>query len=178
MKLPLIAAVAALPLLASSLRAEDGDLHYRTNGYSILYKLCEQERPLDLILMVKTTPKKIADYLHSVSASAKEDVAWMDQLQAHDKSLKYDERGLPPLEEDTRTAIEADKQHMLLFGSKDSAFVRAVLITQIDAGTYGMNVAKVLADAEPNTHRASVIRKIGSRWEKIRDRAYALLNAI
>ena len=90
---------------------------------------------------------------------------------------RFDRRGLPQFEEDTRESIQGDKEHLLLFGTSGSAFVRAILVTQIEAGTYGMNLAKVLADAEPDTHRAAVVRKIGNRWEKLRDRAYALLNA-
>ncbi len=178
MKLLLGGALAALLVLASPLRAADEDKgHYLTNGYSLLYKLCEQEKPLDMILIVKTTPKEDADFLHQVSATAKQDISLLDQLQDHDKSLSFDHPGLPQFEKDTRESIKADKQHMLLFGTSGSAFVRAILVTQTEAGTYGMNLAKVLADAEPDAHRAAIVRKIGDRWEKIRDRAYALLNA-
>jgi hypothetical protein len=178
MKLLLGGALAALLVLSSPLRASDDDkARYLTNGYGLLYKLCEQEKPLDMILMVKTTPKEDADFLHQVSAAAKQDVNMLDELQDHDKSLTFDHRGLPQFEEDTRDSIRGDKQHMLLFGDTGSAFVRAILITQIEAGTYGMNLAKVLADAEPDAHRAAVVRKIGNRWEKLRNRAYALLNA-
>ena len=176
----LLRCTALLALVAATLplHADDHGTHYRTNGYSLLYKLCEQERPLDLILMVKTTPKEIADYLHTVSASAKDDVNMLDQLKEHDKALNFDDRGLPQFEEDTRASIKADKQHMLLFGTKDNAFARALLETQIEAGTYGMNLAKVLIATEPNAHRADVVRKIGDHWEKSRDRAYALLNGM
>jgi hypothetical protein len=178
MKLLLGGALAALLVLLSPLRASDEDkAHYLTNGYGLLYKLCKQERPLDMILIVKTTPKEVGDFLHEVSASAKEDVNWLDELQDHDKALTFDDPGLPQFEQDTRASIRDDKQHMLLFGTSGSAFTRAILVTQIEAGTYGMNLAKVLADAEPNAHRAAVVRKIGDRWEKLRDRAYALLNA-
>ena len=178
MKLLLGGALAALLVLVSPLRASDAEkARYLTNGYGLLYKLCDQEKPLDMILIVKTTPRNVADFLHQVSGSAKQDVNWLDELRDHDKALTFDDRGLPQFEEDTRNSIRADKQHMLLFGTSGSAFTRAILVTQIEAGTYGMNLAKVLADAEPNAHRASVVRKISDRWEKLRDRAYALLNA-
>jgi hypothetical protein len=169
--------LAALVLLALPLRAADDEAVYRTNGYSLLYKLCNQEKPVDMILIVKTTPKEIVDYLHQVSASARQDAAWLDELREHDKALTFDQPGLPPFEQDTRGSIQDDKEHLLLFGSKGSAFVRALLVTQIEAGTYGMNLAKVLAASEPVEKRAAVVRKIGDRWEKLRDRAYALLNA-
>jgi hypothetical protein len=169
--------LAAVVFLALPLRAADDGAAYRTNGYSLLYKLCDQEKPVDMILIVKTTPKEIADYLHQVSASARQDVAWLDDLQEHDKGLTFDQSGLPPFEEATRASIQDSKEHLLLFGSSGSAFVRALLVTQIEAGTYATNLAKVLANSEPDEKRAAVVRKIGARWEKLRDRAYALLNA-
>lgn len=177
MKIPFGGRVAALVLLALPLRAADEEALYRTNGYSLLYKLCDQEKPVDMILLVKTTPKEIVVYLHQVAASAKQDVAWLDDLRDHDKGLTFDQSGLPPFEEATRDSIQDDKEHLLLFGSTGSAFVRALLVTQIEAGTYGMNLARVLASSEPNEKRAAVVRKIGDRWQKLRDRAYALLNA-
>jgi len=39
-----------------------------------------------------------------------------------------------------------------------------------------MNLAKVLADAETNPHRAAALQKISASWEKLRDKAYRLLN--
>jgi hypothetical protein len=177
MKLLHCAALAALAVLVPSARADDTHARYLTNGYSLLHKLCDQEKQVDMILMVKTTPKEIADYLHQVSASAKQDESWLDQLQDQDKSLNFEDDGLPRFEKDTRSSIQDDKEHLLLFGTSNSAFVRAFLVSQIEAGTYGMNLAKVLADAEPDAHRAGVVRKISARWEKLRDRAYALLNA-
>jgi hypothetical protein len=175
MKLFAWAALAALLLLTSPARADQSA--YLTNGYSLLHHLCEQEEPLDLILIVKTAPKDVADFAHEVSRTTKSDVALLDQLQDRDKSLRFDQTGLPKFEDDTRGSIRADKQHLLLFGTTGPSFARALLVTQIEAGTYGMNLAQVLADAEPNAHRAAVVRKIGNRWEKIRDEAYRLLNA-
>jgi gas vesicle protein len=170
------APVAAFLLLLAPLRADDNQ-HYLNNGYSLLHDLCDQEKSLDMILIVKTTPKDVADFAHEVSKAAKEDLDQLEDLQDHDKAIRFDQKALPQFELDTRASIKDDKQHMLLFGTTDKNFARALLVTQIEAGGYGMNLAKVLADAEPNAHRAAVAQKISARWEKIRDKAYRLLNA-
>jgi hypothetical protein len=149
----------------------------RNNGYSLLHQLCDQEKPIDMILIVKTVPKDVAAFAHEVSKAAEANEELLEDLQDHDKAIRFDEGGLPQFEVDTRASIKADKQHMLLFGTTGSAFARALLVTQTEAGTYGMNLAKVLADAEPNPHRAAVLQKISASWEKIRDKAYRLLNA-
>jgi len=93
----------------------------------------------------------------------------------HDRAIRFNDQGLPAIEMQTRDSIKDDKQHMLLFGTKDANFAKTILITQVEAGTYGMNMAKVLADAEPNGRRAADLRRISSRWEKVRNKAYALI---
>lgn len=170
-------ALTLLVLALLPLRADDADAHYVNNGYSLLYKLCDQEKPLDQILIVKTTPKEVAEFLHQVSAAAGSDVDQLETLRDHDKAIRFDQRGLGQFEEDTRGSIQADKQHLLLFGTTGSSFARALLVTQIEASTYGSNLAQVLAAKEPNAHRAAVVRQIGEKWKKITARAYALLNA-
>ncbi len=177
MKSLLFGAVAVLLLSTGFARAAQDQQDYLTNGYSLLRHLCEQEKPLDLILTVKTTPKDVADFAHEVSRTVKVDADLLDDLQEHDKSLRFDQPGLPAFEKDTRASIRADKQHMLLFGTTNASFARALLVAQTEAGTYGMNIAKVLADAEPDAHRAAVVRKVGASFEKIRDKAYRLLGS-
>ena len=166
--------LASLLLLSGPLRADDNQ-HYLNNGYSLLYGLCDQEKQVEMILIVKTTPKDVADFVHQVSQTAKHNAALLEDLQDRDKAIRFDQKGLPQFELDTRDSIKDDKQHMLLFGTTDKAFARALLVTQTEAGTYGMNLAKVLADAEPNPHRAAVLQKISASWEKLRDKAYRLL---
>ena len=167
--------LSVLLLLAPPVRADDNKA-YLNNGYSLLYQLCDQEKPVDMILIVKTTPRDVADFIHEVAKTSKDNEALLEDLQDHDKAIRFDRGGLPQFELNTRDAIKADKQHMLLFGTTDKAFARALLVTQIEAGSYCMNLAKVLADAETNPHRAAALQKISASWEKLRDKAYRLLN--
>jgi hypothetical protein len=169
--------VAAFLLLLAPLRADNHGQPYFNNGYSLLHSLCDQEKSLDMILIVKTTPKDVADFAHEVSKASKESLDLLEDLQDHDKAIRFDQTGLCQFELDTRASIKDGKQHLLLFGTTDKNFARALLVTQIEAGGYGMNLAKVLAAAEPNAHRAAVAQKISARWEKLRDKAYRLLNA-
>jgi hypothetical protein len=170
-------ALAALLTLLAPLRADDDKTAYLNNGYSLLDKLCDQEKQVDMITIVKTTPKDVDAYLHEVSKAAGHDADLLDDL--HDKypSIRLHRRDLPQFEEDTRKSISSDKQHTLLWGTKGSEFAKTILVTQIEAGTYGYNICKVLEGADPDPHRVAVVRKIGDEWKKLRDRAYALLYA-
>lgn len=145
------------------------------HGYSLLHHLCEQEKQVDMILMVKTTPPNVARFLHEVSKNAGNDLGIFEKMADRDSAIRYNDQGLPVIETETRASIKDDKQHMLLFGVKDSDFAKTVLITQVEAGTYGMNLASVLADTEPNGRRAAELRRMSGRWEKLRNKAYALI---
>jgi hypothetical protein len=168
------AIVSSFLLLPSAVRADDTQRDLN-NGYSIMHHLFEQEKQVDLILMIKTTPKPVADFVHEVSKSADDDLTILDRMAAHDSAIRFDVPGLPPIETKTRESIKDDKQHTLLFGTQGSDFAKTLLITQVEAGTYGMNMCKVMADEEPSGHRATELRRISSRWEKLRNKAYALL---
>jgi hypothetical protein len=165
-------------LFLSPLRAGDDSRQYLINGYSLLHHLSEQEKPVDLILIVKTAPRAVADFAHEAAHTAGENLDLLDGLAARDHAIRFNEMGLPQFELDTREAIKDDKQHLLLFGTTNKDFSRAFLVTQIEAGTYGMNLAQVLSDAETNPHRAAVARKISKNWEALRDKAYGLLNSL
>src|SRR5579871_1396179 len=143
----LVGAAAAFILLSLSARADDAKAPYLANGYGLLYKLCNDEKPVEMILMVKTTPPEIGDFLHQVSKSASADLDDLNRLHDESSAVRFGDRGLPQFEIDTRNSIREDKQHMLLFGTKGNEFVRTLLVTQIEASTYGMHLAKVLADA-------------------------------
>jgi hypothetical protein len=175
MKLLLLAAVTGVLLLVPRVAGADESQRELNNGYSLMHRLCEQEKQVDMILIVKTTPKAVADFAHEVSKTAGENLDSFDRMAAHDPAIRFDVPGLPPIETQTRKSIQDDKQHMLLFGTKDADFAKTLLVTQVEAGTYGMNMCKVLADDEPNGRRATELRRISSRWEKLRDKAYTLL---
>jgi hypothetical protein len=168
--------LAALVLASPPLRADvsQREMNY---GYGLLHSLCDDETQVDMISLVKTTPPSVDKFVHEVAQNAKDDMDTLDKIADRDPALNYDKQGLPEIEVQTRASIKAGKQHLLLFGSKDSDFAKTLLVTQIEASTYGENLAKVLADDETNPHRAAELRRIASGWEKIKNRAYALLYA-
>jgi hypothetical protein len=175
MKLLVVGAVVSSFLLVPRPGRADESQRDLNNGYSLLHHLCEQEKQVDMILIVKTTPPKVAAFLHEVSKSAGVTLDALDQMADRDPAIRFNDQGLPPIETQTRASIKDDKQHMLLFGTRDADFAKTILITQVEAGTYGMNMAKVLADAEPDGRRAAELSHISSRWEKLRNKAYALI---
>jgi hypothetical protein len=163
-------------ILTSSAWAEDrAPVAKENQGYYLLHKLSDDESQLDLILIAKDTTPEVASYLKRVSKTAVETLEALDQLKAHDKALDWDKNPLPEFERDVRGAIHDEKQHQLLFGTKGAEFARAILVSQIEATTYALNIAKVLADQETNAHRVKILRHLSEQWQTRQHEAYQLL---
>jgi hypothetical protein len=147
-------------------------------GYYLLHQLCDDEAQLPLLLDVKHAPDAIKDFAIRVSETAKESNHLLDQMQDSDPLLNFDQNPLPSIERDVRASIQDEKQHQLLFGTSDDAFVRALLVSQIEASNYAHNLAKVLAEQENDPKRIKCLEKISSKWIAIHTEAFRLLSAV
>jgi len=147
-------------------------------GYYLLHHLCDDEAQLPLLLDVKHAPEAIKAFAIKISKTAKESNALLEQMQEGDPLLKFDQNPLPPIERDVRASIQEEKQHELLFGTSDDAFVRALLVSQIEASNYGCNLAKVLSEQEGDPKRIKCLEKIETKWLAIHAEAFRLLSTV
>jgi hypothetical protein len=144
-------------------------------GYYLLEHVSNEESNVHLLFMVKDAPDEISTFADQLSKTADETKASLEYLQDKYPTVHFDDNPLPQIERDVRASIRDDKEHQLLFGATGTDFVRAFLITQIEASTYAINLSKVLADQETNPHRAKILRQISTKWLGMRDQAYRLL---
>ena len=144
-------------------------------GYYLLYHVSSDEAQIPLLLLIKHSPGEIKTYADQISKTAKETVAALDRLQQGDSSLRFDRNPLPQIEQDTRDSIKADKQHQLLFGTTGSEFVRALIVSQIEASTYALNLSKVLAGQEKDSDRVKTLQHMSAKWLVLRNEAFRLL---
>ena len=155
--------------------AEPGLREKLNGGYYLLHHVSADEAQLPLLLDFKHAPPEISDFADQISKTAKKTVAVLEHLQEGDASIRFDRNPLPQIEQDVRDSIKAEKQHTLLFGTSNSAFVRALLVSQIEASTYAMNIAKVLAGEETDSDRARALRHLSAEWDRRRMEAVRLL---
>ena len=172
--LPFLGMIALVGLPA---HADDNSEHIRklNGGYYLLHQLSDDESQLPLLLTVKHAPAEIGSFADEISKTGKETVSALDRLQESNPAIRLDQNPLPAIERETRDSIKDDKQHQLLFGTKDSEFVRCVLVSQIEASTYAKNLASVLADQETSPDRSRALRQISARWDGIRNKTYRIL---
>ncbi len=160
-----------------SLRAADGKASQSAlnDGYSTFYHFCDQESQLSLLFWVKSAPHNIADYAARISSTAKDDMAILKKFGVGDSALQLDKVSLPGFEIDVRKSMDADRTQELIFGSSGPAFAQAVCMTQSEATNYGLHVAKVLAEVEPDPDRARVMHRVYDKWLARHVEAYKLV---
>jgi hypothetical protein len=153
---------------------EAGSQASLNDGYSQFYTFCEEESHLSLLLWVKATPPAIAAYASQISSTASDDMVILKKLAAADTRIRLDKVSLSPFEQDVRKSMAADRQKQLLWGSSGADFAQAMRMTQSEATNYGLHVAKVLADTEPNADRARAMQRICDKWTALHAEAYRL----
>ena len=144
------------------------------DGYSLFYDFCDQESQLSLLLWIKTTPPNVADYAKRVSSTAKDDMAILKKFGVEDSDLHLDKVSLPPFEVEVRKSMAADRKQQLVWGSSGVGFAKAVHMTQSEATNYGLHVARILAETEPDPDRARAMRHICDKWTALHADAYRM----
>lgn len=172
----LLVCLSTVSILTPVRAAKDPESQETLNGgYYLLHKVCEDETNLPLLIMVKHTPQDITDYMNRIAKTAKESAGDIERLHESDASLQFERNPLPLIECDVRESIHDDKQHQLLFGTTNSEFVRALLVSQIESSTYALNLAKVLAEQEKDQDRVKTLQHMSAKWLTIRNEAFRLL---
>jgi len=144
------------------------------DGYSLFYDFCNQESQLSLLLWVKTAPPDIADFARRISSTAKDDMASLKKFTVTDSALRLDKVSLPGFELAVRKSMADDRKQQLMWGSSGAAFAQAVCMTQSEVTNYGLHVAKILAETEPDPDRARTMRHIFDSWSALHLEAYKL----
>jgi len=164
-------------LVANAAEQSDSSKHqdYLNGGYYLLHHLCGDEAQLPLLLDVKDAPPEIKDFAVRISKTAEESTAALERLQDKDASIKFDQNPLPAIERDVRESIQDEKQHRLLFGATGPEFVRTLLVSQVEASSYALNLAKVLAQGEKDPARIKALQQISAKWSTINQESYRLL---
>jgi hypothetical protein len=93
-----------------------------------------------------------------------------------DPSLALESLALPSGEVATRKAIAKTKASSLLHSSRTD-FEFKLLLTQVEALSYGLHLAKVAAEHEPNAERSRRFSDLGAEMERLYQETARLLQA-
>jgi hypothetical protein len=144
-------------------------------GYFLLHKLFDDESKLNILMALKHSPHDIQDFANQISQTAKTDLSVLDKIRKSDASVNWDQNPLPKFEQDVRKSIADEKQHQLLFGTKNDDFVRAVLISQAEAANYAANLAKVMSQRTKDRDMQRDFTRMSDHWHALYDKDFQLL---
>jgi hypothetical protein len=144
-------------------------------GFFLLHDLLDNEHDVPLLLDLKTAPQEIQDYAKKVSLTAKDGQDALDKMRDSDPKISWDKNPLPKFEQNVRASIKGEKQHQLLFGTKDRDFVRAFLVSQAEASMYASNIAKVMAQEDKNPRHDRELSRISDRWHALCEEDFRLM---
>jgi len=142
---------AAVPAATSS---DMRKLETRNNAVSLLYDLTQDEKNLSKILIIKGGSKEFEALIKAIAQTTRDTGTRLEQLAVADPQMKLHALELPAGEKATRAAIAKTKEHELLFSSGNN-FQFNLLLTQVDALSYGWHLAKIAGD---NSQRPEEVR--------------------
>ena len=144
-------------------------------GFYLLHDLLSNEHDVPFLLDIKTAPQEIQDFAKKISLTAEDGKAELDKMRDSDPKISWAKNPLPKIEQDVRGSIKGEKQHQLLFGTKDNDFVRAFLVSQAEASMYASNIAKVMAQEDREPRQAHVFTLISNRWHALYEEDFRLM---
>ncbi len=153
------------------------DQKERNAGYALFHNLCEEESQVDMIMLVKDAPDVIGKYTKELSAQAKASLDTMDKLRSMDRTIRFEPDPLPLFERDVREEIKEDKRDQLVDKTSGPAFVRALIVTQVQACQYAKVIAQQLADRTKGPAQKKMLLELAAKWGALGDKGYDLLGS-
>ncbi len=146
----------------------------RSNAYSLLHQLLDDEKDISLLHFIKQEPTDLKDLMKRIAAASKKGAKLLEQFAREDPAINLKDIGLPPAEVATRDAIAATKKKELLTQTGDS-FELTLLLSQTEALNYGWHLAKIAAQTEPQPDRIRAMTDMGDQMEDLYREVFRLL---
>src|SRR4030095_8771540 len=99
----------------------------RNNCYSLLHQLLEEEKDVSLLRFIKREQADVKILINKIAANSAAGAKLLEELAAHDPSMRLDDIRLPPGEAATRKAIASTRRKELL-GQRGDEFELTLLL--------------------------------------------------
>ncbi|MBC8001612.1 MAG: hypothetical protein H7X97_03395 [Opitutaceae bacterium] len=146
----------------------------RNNCYSLLHQLLNDEKNVNLLLLIKREEADVKVLVKKIATTAGAGAALLEEFARKDPSIRLDDFRLPRGEVATREAIASTKKKELL-GQTGDKFELSLLLTQAQALSYGWHLAKVASENEPQADRARALAGVARDLEGLYHEVIALL---
>jgi hypothetical protein len=150
--------------------------HIRNNCASLLYALLNDEKHLSKFLLIKGESRELKELINRISFSTGEGAKKLEHLAKADRTLNLIAMGLPSGEAATRRAVAGTNRQELLH-AKNGELEFRLLLTQIQALSYGAHLARVAAENEVRTESRAVFSELSRQLKELYDQVCAALRS-
>jgi hypothetical protein len=147
------------------------------NSASLLASLLKDEKNLNKILLIKSHSKELGGLIDAISRAAADGEKQLEVLAQDDPGLNLNALELPSGEQAARKAIAKTKEYDLLFSSGDN-FAFNLLITQIDALSYGSHLAEIVAENAPRGEPARQFHSLATTFDRLLQQVTAQMRSL
>lgn len=159
---------------ANAVEKNNVNLPIRNNAVALLDDLLNDEKNVSKILLVKHHSDELGKLIKDISETASNGAKMLEEFSKSAGGLDLKRLDLPPGETATRQAISKTKEHLLL-SSKDAEFEFQLLLTQVEALSYGSHLAMVAADSETDPNRTRQFLRLSAQLRELHERVLAML---
>jgi hypothetical protein len=140
----------------------------RDNCYSLLKQLLDNEKDVNLLHLIKTETPDLRKLIKRISTTAADGSKQLAAFSKEDSTLALDHYDLPAGEVKTRDAISKLHEKELLHTS-GATFELGLLLTQVEALTYGAQLAKLASENDPQPDRSRYLISLSEQLTDLHD---------
>jgi|ERR1041385_1976934 hypothetical protein len=164
---------------ASARRSSDSKINdhaspTNNHGFALLFDLVKDEKDISKLRFIKRERPELKTLLQDIARSNREAYAKLEKFGKADPQLNLKDQGLPSEEVETRAAIGKFKENTILHTTDKDLEVH-LLLSENEALTYGLHLAKTLARTEDIPERQQFLRQLTATFGQLLHRVIEML---
>ena len=146
--------------------SRDSRLAIRNQGYSLLYKLLSDEKNVSKLLVVKNENSDVGELIKKIARTTGEGAKELEAFAKGDPHLHLNMDGLPVAEKETRELIAKTRAKELITKTGEK-FEMRILLTQIEAMSYGSHLAVVVQSHDTDESRRKFLGDLSQQLQEL-----------
>jgi hypothetical protein len=156
--------------------SRDSSLAIRNQGYSLLYKLLSDEKNVSKLLVVKNENFDVGELIKKIARTTGAAAKELEAFAKGDPHLHLNIDGLPVAEKETRELIAKTRAKELVTKTGEKFELR-ILLTQIEAMSYGAHLAVVVQSHETDESRRKFLGDVSQQLQELHQAIIDLMHA-
>jgi hypothetical protein len=155
--------------------SENGGMFREVNeGYSLLHGLMDDESNVSKIFIIKSASEPTKGLIKEIALACDDAKKQLDQFPYKNNRIEFDVPDLPKLEKESRD-LESKADEKTLLGSSGKEFELQLILTQMQAMGYAVNLCKAIESHEQDPGRQAFLNNLQKQCQDFHDRLVGML---